>query len=521
MKLFLALSLSVISIITYAQEAKYLVFFKDKGGLENLNKQADFYDVPVAKEYIDILRHEGKIHNQSKWLNGVYYSTLLSEQEIASFNFVKDALPLNFTKKERFSITSSGSTNRAADSNLYNFTYNQLEITKTASCLHDNNFKGNGITIAVLDAGFPKVDSLNGFQNLRNQNRIVDTWDFESDTSYVYYKHPHGTYVSSIITGEIDSTFIGSAPRANFALYITEMASVEINLEEYNLVRGLERADSIGADIASISLGYRDFDTLQTSYGYVGMDGTTTIVAQGVTIAQKKGMIIVTSAGNSGSQGTGSLSSPCDADSILCVGAINYDSTKANFSSEGPTADNRIKPDITTVGDSCYYIHTSDTIRYGNGTSFSCPLASGMVACLKQAHPNRTNYEIMDAVKASSHLNLTPDNLFGWGIPNSCKADSILTVLDSSAISITTFSKNLSFTLFPNPANDNISIISDNIIKEIEIIDLTGKIILTQSISTIKQNHILNINNIASGKYMVIVKDYQNRKTTKQLIIIN
>ena len=162
---------------------------------------------------------------------------------------------------------------------------------------------------------------------------------------------------------ELDSSFIGSAPKANYAFYITEIARFERNIEEFNLVLGLERADSIGADICSISLGYRNFDTLQVSYGYTGMDGKTTIAAQGVTIARNKGIIISVAAGNNGS-GAGTLSSPCDADSILCVGAIRRDSLRAGFSSEGPTFDGRIKPEVVTIGAVSYTHLTLPTTPY-------------------------------------------------------------------------------------------------------------------------------------------------------------
>lgn len=512
-----------------SQKNNFIVVLKDKSG-SSLNFESQFskkslekrkkenilfdkYDIPVSKKYISALSQENKVFSPSKWLNSCLIKSNFSASEIKKrYHFVKQVIPIS--QKKRKDIPLLGNAGRAADPNLYNYTYNQLEATLTASCLHDNGYKGQGILIAVLDAGFPEMDSMLAFENLRANGRIIDTWDFEDDTSFVFYKHSHGTSVSSIITGELDSTYIGSAPEADFAFYITEITSVEINQEEYNLVLALERADSIGADIASISLGYRNFDTLQISYGYTGMDGQTTIVSQGAKVARNKGIIVVSSAGNSGNDGVGSLVSPCDTDSILCVGAINYDSTRATFSSEGPSYDGRIKPDVTNIGDSCYYIGTDDTVRYGNGTSFSCPLTSGLAACLKQAHPNRTNFEIMDAIRQGASNATSPDNIFGWGIPNSCRIDSILTVIDSLYAGTTEHEQILNVRIFPNPATDIISIESNNILNQIIITDFSGKIIKQINFQTFQSLRKLNVSELSSGNYLITIKDVNNLTTS-------
>lgn len=528
MKSFVLFLLFFVSFRGDSQTQNYIIVLKDKLFSSNEihsilspkanQKRKDFgiqfdqYDLPVSPTYLDELSTSCSIKNKSKWLNACLVCTELSPKELSfKYPFIKQVIELN-PKPERYSpLMGTGSR---ADSSLYNFTYNQLETTHTASCLHDMGYKGEGVLIAVLDAGFPRVDSTLAFGHLRNNNRIIDTWDFEDNAPFVYHKNNHGAFVSSIITGELDSLFIGSAPRADFAFYITEIASVEINQEEYNLVLGLERADSIGADIASISLGYRDFDTLQISYGYPGMDGQTTIVAQGVKIARDKGIIVVASAGNSGSNGSGSIASPCDVDSILCVGAINYDSTKAGFSSEGPTFDGRIKPDVTTIGDSCYFIDLHDTVRFGNGTSFSCPLTSGLVACLKQAHPSRTNYQIVEAMKLGANQSNSPDNLFGWGIPDGCKVDSVLTVMDSLAIGIKEQLPPITFNLFPNPASEEITIITEAIVKEIRIIDLQGKVVFLTSLTSFTPSLSVDLSFLKSGQYMVCILDINHQVAT-------
>ena len=474
---------------------------------------------PVSTDFLSQLNTKGTVINASKWLNAVHYSSSISEKNIKSeFPFVAHFVILNPQEIDKNFTASIENESSLADTLLYNNSYDQLEITSTISCMHNKGFDGNGVLIAVLDAGFPKMDSMRAFANLRNQGRIIDTWDFEDNNPFVYHKSTHGTYVSSIVGAEMDSTFIGSAPQSDYALYITEITRFERNIEEFNLVLGLERADSIGADICTISLGYRNFDTLQQSYGYTGMDGKTTIVAQGVTVARNKGIIISAAAGNNG-LGAGTLVSPCDTDSILCVGAINYDSTRAWFTSEGPTFDGRIKPEVVTIGRACYYVHLDDSIRNGNGTSFATPLFSGLVACLKQAHPLRTNFQFIEAIKNGSHLAASPDNIYGWGIPNACKIDSALTEMDSLALSSVELQKELKVSIYPNPASSIVTIKSLELITDISIISLDGKLVKNELVNSARKNYQIDVSGMPSGVYFLSVTSLDGRKLTKKLVV--
>jgi len=525
--------LCFIGSFSFSQQKEYILFLNEKPALtENelfshfspkaLKQRAkigfDFYDLPVSNDFLNQLDIKGKVINKSKWLNAVHYSTRITKENIEiEFPFVNHFIELNPRDIEKDFIVSIENEESLADTALYKNSYNQLEITSTISCMHDKGFDGTGVLIAVLDAGFPKVDSMQAFAKMRNQGRVIDSWDFEDNNSFVYHKSTHGTYVSSIVGGQLDSSFIGSAPQADYAFFITEITRFERNIEEFNLVLGLERADSIGADICTISLGYRNFDTLQLSYGYSGMDGKTTIVSQGVTIARNKGIIISTAAGNSGS-GVGTLSSPCDADSILCVGAINYDSTRAGFSSEGPTFDGRIKPEVVTIGRKCFYVYLDDSIRNGNGTSFATPLFSGLVACLKQAHPLRTNFHIIDAIIKNSHLATTPDNIYGYGIPNACKIDSALTVLDSVILSVKELKRELKANVFPNPVTNILTINSKELISDITLLSLDGKLIKKELVNSARIDYQMNISGIPNGVYLVHITSIDGRTITKKIV---
>lgn len=530
-------SLSFVFLLSlsqlFSQSSEYIVFFKDKekvayqdlvncfsprAQLNKISLGYDFYDVPVSQTYLDKLSSAVEVKNSSRWLNAAHVSSHLSPIELKNnFPFVSKIISTNPTDRNEFSILEKKSINGVIDSSKYGNTFEQLEITKTISCLHDKGFDGTGVLIAVLDAGFPNLNSLTAFSDLRNENRIIDTWDFEDNAPFVYHKNSHGTLVSSVIAAKIDSNFLGAAPKASYAFYITEIGRFERNIEEFNLILGLERADSIGADIASISLGYRNFDTLQVSYSYNDMNGKTTIAVQGVNIAKRKGIIISVAAGNSGS-GTGTLSSPCDADSVLCVGAIRYDSTRAGFSSEGPTSDGRIKPDVVSIGQGCWFVALNDTARFGNGTSFATPLISGMVACLKQAHPNRSSLEIMHAIRQNSDRATSPDNIYGYGIPDGCKIDSALSVLDSASLSIDAFEREPKFEVFPNPTNGYVTISTSQIIEYLQIIQLDGKVVYFNSPSQINSRYEFDMQFLPSGVYLIQIQTIDGRVGNKKLV---
>lgn len=529
----LFLLFSLFPCFLFGQSNEYIVFLKGKekltqnkfaerfsprAQLQKSNYGYDFYDLPVSNTYLSELLKEGEIINVSRWLNAVHLSSVLNQTELVDrFSFIDRIIIINQKERGELAILETKSTFSTSDSSSYGNAFEQLEITKTISCLHDNGLDGTGVLIAVLDAGFPELDSMKAFETLRNEGRIIDTWDFEDNACFVYHKNSHGTLVSSVIAAQLDSNYLGTAPKADYAFYLTEIGRFERNVEEFNLILGLERADSIGADICSISLGYRNFDTLQVSYSYNDMNGSTTIAVQGVNIAKRKGIIISVAAGNSGS-GAGTLSSPCDADSVLCVGAIKYDSTRAGFSSEGPTSDGRIKPDVVTIGQGCWFVGLDDTARFGNGTSFATPLITGMVACLKQAHPNRSSFEIMDAVRNNSDRASNPDNIYGWGIPNSCKVDSALAVLDSIALGINELEKSLKFSIYPNPTNEFITVNTTEIIESISIIQLDGKLVTSLLPSQMNTSYKINLTELPKGIYIIRIQSQDGRVSSKKLI---
>ena len=308
--------------------------------------------------------------------------------------------------------------------------------------LHEKGFDGKGVLIAVLDAGFQKVDVNPSFQHLFADGRILNTWDFVAGETDVYGDNSHGALVLSAMASYIPNTYRGLAPAATYVLLRTENAPNETISEEVYWVMGAEYADSIGADVLNSSLGYTTFDQSEDSHVYGVLDGRTAMSSQGAVWAARKGLMVVNSAGNSGSQAWRYIGVPADADSILSVGAVGSDRQKANFSSFGPSADNRIKPDVSAMGRQTVLVGVQGAVSTANGTSFSAPIMAAALALLKQKFPERTPQSILQAVRESADNFMQPGAGLGYGIPHLGMASFILqaSAADSSL-----------FLLYPNP----------------------------------------------------------------------
>jgi serine protease AprX len=457
MKKLLFLFILFISFFgnTYAQFTKYIVRFKDKSGTPfSINNPSQFLsakaidrrtkqhiaidetDLPVTPSYIDSVRLAGNviILDESKWLNQVCIQTTDSAAllKINSFPFVINSQPLmkpvsvrrtgNNKLNEQFnSITTPQSVNNVTDFYNYGNSFPQIHIHE-GEYLHDKGFHGEGMLIAILDAGFYHYLSLPAFDSVRNNNQVIETYDYVANEVSVDEDYPHGMECFSIIAGNIPGQLVGSCPKANFYLYRTEDISSESPVEEQYWAAAAERADSIGVDVISTSLGYAQFDNPVFNHTYADLDGNTTIAARAADFAAKKGMIVVVAAGNEGTNAWHFIATPADADSVLTVGAVNASGVVGSFSSYGPSADGQIKPTVASVGVSTALSSSGGTIISGNGTSFATPNMAGLVTCLWQAFPEFTNMEIVQAIIKSSSIYNSPDDRTGYGVPNFHKA---------------------------------------------------------------------------------------------------
>lgn len=290
--------------------------------------------------------------------------------------------------------------------------------------LHEAGFRGAGKTIAIIDAGFYNANR----PELLKQDHIIGVYDLlqkDSVNKPDIFSVPgdyHGANCLSIMLADT-TTFTGTAPDANYILIRTEDVAYEYYGEVERLTRGLQLADSLDADIITISLGYATFDKGVHDFTYQDMNGKSNPASLKATELARKGRLVCVAAGNYGSQAWHYITCPADADSILTVGSCRKDSTHAPSSCYGPSSDGRIKPDITAWGEQTHYLNMNDgTMGTGNGTSYACPEIAGMAACLWQALPDKTAMEIRDLILQSGSQHAHPDNTMGHGIPNAYQA---------------------------------------------------------------------------------------------------
>lgn len=316
----------------------------------------------------------------------------------------------------------------------YGQTKEQIEFLNL-DCLHERGYTGKGVTIAHFDDGYDGFDEMKAFEYAIEKGLLKGNYDFCFDTEIKYEGNgTHGTNTLSIVNGYIPGEYVGTGFDANILLAHTEYTPSETHKEEENWKRAVDWAIENKADIITSSLQYNNFDEGEGNYTYKDMDGNTSVIAKAADYAASKGILVVAIQGNFGNDDWHYVTTPGDADSVLTVGAAGVDGQRAIFSSFGPTSDGRIKPDAMAVGFQTIVVDPDGKIRPGNGTSFAAPCIAGMVACLKQAHPNRSNMEIITAVRQSADRYLNPDikEGYGFGVPDACKADEILTTMDDT-----------------------------------------------------------------------------------------
>lgn len=453
-----AAALFFLQFSLYAQE-KYLIYFKDKGpneiqilnkmnsdisyaeeliGTESIRRrlkekgivEIDYSDVPITAEYINKLRKKGiTIINKLKWFNAV--SCYLTEKEIKEIGKENYVLKIEKVKTIRFKNTFKNKINDNLNKSAkvfyydYNYgnSYNQLILSKIP-LLHKLGIIGTGVRVGMLDTGF----DWERHESLKNST-IIAEYDFvnrdgktANEPGDPYTQHNHGTYCFSIIGGYDNGELIGAAFGASFVLAKTENVSSETQVEEDNYAAALEWMDSLGVDITSGSLGYSEFDDF--SYSYSDMDGKTTICTRAAEIAFSKGMLIVASAGNEGNSPWRYITAPADGFNVIAVGSVDNANRISGFSSRGPSADGRIKPDVVAQGSNVYGAIASTTNNYSflSGTSAAAPIVSGTAALLLSAYPHLTNKQLRSILLYSSDNSSNPNNDRGYGLISAIKA---------------------------------------------------------------------------------------------------
>lgn len=539
---FLIASVILIASVKSQTPTKYWVKLSDKNGTPYsistptafLTQKAvqrrtaqgiaiDNTDLPVTPSYVSQIEAitDVKVLYASKWLNAVVVqianSSTAAIPAINSLSFVVNSQPankfkvviekeVNYLENTQLEKTSNVSAGPAYYGGAY-WQAKQLNV----DCMHGYGYRGQGMTIAVLDAGFRNVDVIQAFDSLKNRGGILGTRDFVAGGNSVYEDDSHGMSVLSCMAALVPNVMVGTAPRADYWLLRTEDVASETPSEEYNWIRGAEFADSVGVDILTTSLGYTTFDNSSFNHVYSSLNGKTYPMSIAATMAARKGIFVLNSAGNDGGNSWNFIGVPADADSICTVGAVDSLGLVTGFSSKGPTADGRIKPDLVARGGKAYVTNSFGGYSFGNGTSFSCPVLAGAVACFWQRHNTYSNMKVLDTLKLTASNKLNPNNSMGWGLPDMC----------ALPVGIASYKiEEVPFSIYPNPFNAEVAIETEsNFSKEstIEIYNVLGKKLfkVNEKLKSGKTN--LNLSSLENGVYFIRLTN-GNLSTTKKLV---
>jgi len=466
----------------------------------------DVSDAPIEQAYIEGIANVAgiEIKAKSRWLNCLHIR--------GSINDIQGLNELPFVHHIRFanrSLNAKGvvskpyhPVNKQLDLGTtfaYGNSANQIQMIN-GHILHQSDFTGTGKIIAVLDSGFIGVNTIAPFNRFFANGLFLGGHNYVAGNTDVFTAHNHGTMTLSCMVGFTEGQLVGTAPDAHYYLFVTEDISSENPVEESYWVEAAEEAERLGADVISTSLGYFEYDNANYSHTYEDMTGNSAFASQGANIAFSKGMIVVASAGNSGGNSEPHIGVPGEASNVLAVGAVKSDRTYASFSSIGPSFDNRIKPDVMAQGENAVISTSAGVISTANGTSFSCPIMAGAIASFWQAIPWASNTQVLDFVKQSADRYTTPDELYGYGIPNFQAA------FDTAALSLEESSKNR-FLVYPNPVRSQVLFSFPNNVKDATVFmyNSFGQLILARTIC--KSTNQINLDFLPSGVYFYKVTD--------------
>ncbi|MFW5974972.1 MAG: S8 family serine peptidase [Bacteroidota bacterium] len=471
-------------------------------------------DLPVSPAYVEQIKAEGySITHRIKWLNTLIVEGTAREN-LEAFPFVKEVKKITpskkptekpFFKNESESFRpESKNKGMQRDDDVYDYgeAFNQIEMLN-GHLVHNEGYDGQDMTIAVLDAGFQNADEMEAFDSLWMNDRILGTANFVNDEDIFNNSiSSHGTSVLSTMGGNLPGQIVGTAPQAAYWLIRTEDATDEYFMEEYYWVDGAEFADSVGADIINSSLGYTEgFNDPENNHTYEDMDGNTTPVTIGADEAGSKGILVVNSAGNSGSDSWFYIGAPADGDSVMTVGAVDGSGNYVDFSSKGPTYDGRLKPDVAAKGSSATVASVWGGVTYASGTSFSSPIMAGMTASIWQANPSLSNMELIELIREHGHQADEPDSLLGWGIPD---FGAILDVIGTQNNNLTL---QKAVDVYPNPFRKQITIdLPQPVDFTATLSNMAGKVILRQANQNSQETILSGISHLPGGFYFLKIE---------------
>lgn len=423
---------------------KFRVYLKDKGSvgysvdepetfltgqaIERKQRQdvrIDSLDFPISRDYFHLVGQVGgRVVSHSKWFktmvvqvsDSVKIDDIRALPFVDSVHYVWRGYNRSYRNLLRPRLKAVSCEEDTLSGHYFGLTGNQFKLHNAAN-MAEAGFQGKGIRIGVIDAGFTNYDVIPYFEN----SRLEGFGNFVP-TGELFSANDHGTKVLSAMAVNRPNRMMGSAPEARYWLLRSEDVTSEFPVEEDYWVRAVEYADSVGVDLINTSLGYSSFDDQSLNYSHGDLTGKFSFMSQAVDKAYEKGMLMIVSAGNEGNKPWGKITPPGDAKNVITVGAVGTDSVIASFSSHGPTADGRIKPDLVSAGRGTITIGQNGLIGMTNGTSLSSPFLTGLIASLWSVNPGLHRSEIAGIVKRSADRYLRPDSVYGYGIPDFGKA---------------------------------------------------------------------------------------------------
>ncbi len=505
--------------------------FLSQRSVERRNRfgiQVTEQDLPVNTEYIDSLKSAGlQILAKSKWFNAVtvFSTDTLLIQSLSTWTFIRQVKSggkkvTGKSGNDKFAMEESSlqTEQKLTDTTLLRYGEATRQIGMlNGHILHNQGYMGQGMLIAVLDAGFWNANQNPAFDSLWQGGQIVSSWSFVNRGPVTSTGHRHGSQVLSVMGSNMPGQLVGSAPKASYILLHTEDVASEYLVEEDYWVAGAEYADSAGADLINSSLGYSRFDDPAMNHTYADMDGNSTRITMAADIAASKGILVVTSAANEGQSDWHYITAPADADSVLTVGAVDSLGQYAAFSSTGPTYDGRIKPNVAGQGLMTAIASSDGSVVRGNGTSFSSPLVCGLVACLWQSNRSVHPADLIRLIEQSSSQSMNPDSLLGYGLPDFGKALFLIQGLDPVKLDgehlIRTFPNPFSegFVVdFYSPEHQDISV---------QILNLSGQVLWNRvyhvGLTSLNHLHINETDKLPEGMLLLRIisgkKSYSSR----------
>jgi len=533
-------------VVAQGTVRRHLVYFRDKAGTPfSLSQPQAFLsaralarrtrqgiallprDLPVNPAYVAQIRAlagRPQVLYTSRWFNAAVIScdstTLVS---VLAMPKVRSAVTLNRSYQPPAAAPAPvqvpvAAARTQATRAQYGKAYRQNQQIG-ALAMHDAGYRGEGMQIAVFDAGFPGVNQIPALQPLYQQQRLLGTRNFVDGGNNVYLRNAHGTNCLSTMGANSTGFYIGTAPKASYHLCITEDVNSEHPIEEANWLAAAEYADSSGVDVISSSLGYTDFDAPSVSYTYGDMNGRTAISSRAATVAARVGMVVVSAAGNEGANPWHYISAPADADSIMSVGAVDSLGNHASFSSYGPTSDGRLKPTLAAMGVASAVLAANGNVFRGSGTSYACPILAGMVAGFWQANPTLTAQQVIVALRSTASQAAAPDNVLGYGIPNFVTAYN--TLHPNSPLATTAgVGPSPGLAIFPNPSGAGpltLALPAEMLGQAllIRVLDARGAVVAQQQLAAATAEAPLQLGHLAAGVYTCEVSSATTRRTVK------